>query len=449
MTRVFGTDGIRGRANRGPLTPQAVVRTCFHAGRLLAARGIVGPVVMGRDTRGSGTWLAAAAAAGFCCAGRDVLDGGVLPTPAVSVLVREERAALGLVVSASHNPAADNGLKFFAADGGKVDDAFERDLEERLGDEPGAEQEEFAGTLSGCIRPWEEAEARYVEALSQAFEGLSLKGLRVLFDGAHGAAYRTTPAVLRRLGAEVECSHCEPDGLNINERCGALHPESLRRRVKAEGFDLGVLHDGDADRGFLVTRDGDLLDGEDFLLALAVDAEPQPAKVVGTVMCNLGLEATLKERGIELVRAPVGDRHVSAAMVAEDAPFGAEPSGHVIVGHLGPTGDGLGACLAVLAGLGAEPGELAEKLAALPGRWTRFPQVLRNVAVARKPPLEDIEGWADLHGAVATRLGEAGRILVRYSGPEPKVRVMVEAATQEAADAAAEELARHLEEVIG
>lgn len=449
MTRVFGTDGIRGRANRGPLTPQAVVRACFYAGRLLSQRGLVGPVVMGRDTRASGTWLAAAAAAGFCSAGRDVLDGGVLPTPAVSVLVRRERAALGLVVSASHNPAADNGLKFFGADGGKADDEFEAELEALLATDPTEAQEEFAGTLSGRIQPWGEAEGLYVDRLVHDFEGLSLKGVRVLFDGAHGAAYRTTPAVLRRLGAEVECTHCEPDGLNINERCGALHPDSLRRRVKAEGFDLGVLHDGDADRGFLVTRDGELLDGEDFLLALATAADPKPTHVVGTVMCNLGLETAMREAGIELVRAPVGDRHVSAAMVEHEAPVGAEPSGHVIVGRLGPTGDGLGACLAVLESLGCGAGEVGEALAALPGRWSRYPQVLRNVQVQKKPPLEEIPGWAAKHGEVAARMGDSGRILVRYSGTEPKVRVMIEAATQEDADAAAEELARFLEEVIG
>jgi phosphoglucosamine mutase len=449
VTRVFGTDGIRGRANRGPLTPQAVVRACFHAGRLLARRGRVGPVVIGRDTRASGGWLAAAAAAGFCSAGRDVLDGGVLPTPAVSVLVRKERAALGLVVSASHNPAADNGLKFFAEDGGKADDDFERDLEDLLDVDPSEEQEEFAGTLSGSIRPWPEAEGLYLDQLAHDFQGLSLKGLRILFDGAHGAAYRTTPALLRRLGAEVECAHCEPDGLNINERCGALHPDSLRRRVKAEGFDLGVLHDGDADRGFLVTRDGALLDGEDFLLALATAPDPRPAKVVGTVMCNLGLETALKEAGIELVRAAVGDRNVSAGMTEHDAPVGAEPSGHVIVARLGPTGDGLASCLAVLESLGCEAEEVAEALAALPERWSRYPQVLRNVAVQQKPPLEEIEGWGARHDEVAERLGDAGRILVRYSGTEPKVRVMVEAATQDDADGAAEELARFLEEVIG
>lgn len=422
--KFFGTDGIRGVANVGPLTPEWVARCCFHTGRLLQEKGLEGPVVIGRDTRISGSWLSAAAAAGFCSAGCQVLDGGVLPTPAVSDMVRRHQASLGVVISASHNPAPDNGLKFFAADGGKVSEDFEAAVEARIEVDPSSEQAEITGAAVGGLDFWPAAEREYVDGMVGRFrEDLDLSGWKILFDGAHGASYRTSPEVLRQLGAEVDVLHCEPDGVNINEDCGALHPETIQERVEGEGYDLGILHDGDADRGFLVDSEGTLLDGEDMLYILATRADPRPGVVVGTVMSNLGAENRLREEGIELVRTPVGDRNVRAAMVEHGAPFGAEPSGHVIVDSVGPTGDGLASCLAVLRAVGGDKDALT--LAAR--EWSRYPQILENMQVGSKPPLESVEGYAAALAAVEEELAGRGRVLVRYSGTEPKVRVMCEA----------------------
>lgn len=442
--KYFGTDGIRGPANVAPLTPQWITTACFHAGRLLAEAGEDGPVLIGRDTRASGAWMAAAAAAGFCSAGREVRDGGVLPTPAVSCLMAGQGAALGVVLSASHNPAGDNGLKFFGRGGGKVSDEFEAGLEARLDTDPSGEQAGITGDALGRLVPWPGAEEAYVEHLATLFQGLDLTGKKVLVDAAHGAAYRTTPAVLRRLGATVTDLAADPDGENINAGVGALHPEGLLAAMKAGGYDFGILHDGDADRGFLADAAGGLLDGEDFLYAFATRSDPAPEVVVGTVMNNLGLETALKDRGVRLVRAAVGDRHVRAAMVKEGASHGGEPSGHVIVEDVGPTGDGLGACLAVLRCLGGD----AAALGALRGGWTRFPQVLLGVKVGAKPPLDEVPGYPEAAAAAAARLGDRGRLLVRYSGTEPKVRVMVEAADADLAAAVADDLAAHLKAAL-
>lgn len=443
---LFGTDGVRGVANVPPLTPQWVAATCFHAGRLLLEAGEAGPVVLGRDTRRSGTWLAAAAGAGLASAGLEVRDAGVVPTPAVSTLVRLADACLGVVVSASHNPAPDNGLKFLVRGGGKVSPGFEQALEARLAIDPGEEQATLTGDRVGRLDPWPEGEDEYVGAVVEAFRHrLDLGGLRVLVDAAHGAAFRTAPTVLEALGAEVELIGGDPDGSNINQACGALHPEAARAALARGGGQVAILLDGDADRGHLLVPGGLLLDGDDFLFALATRTRPHPAQVVGTVMANLGLERALAAAGVTLVRAAVGDRPVRRAMEASGAPFGAEPSGHVIVDALGPTGDGLAACLEVLACLGGD----LEALAAVPGAWERFPQVLLATPVARRPPLDEVEGFSALLAEVEASLGAEGRTLVRYSGTEPRVRVMVEARDRLAAQAAAERLVGFLEGTLG
>jgi phosphoglucosamine mutase len=408
---------------------------------LLTEQGVEGPIIIGRDTRISGSWLAAAAAAGFCSAGRKVLDGGVLPTPAVSFLVRHHKAALGMVLSASHNPAPDNGLKFFASDGGKVSEEFEAAIEARLEKDPVPEQGAITGGAVGSLDSWPTAEREYADALIAEFSpALNLCGWKILFDGAHGASYRTSPQVLRGLGATVETLHCEPNGININEDCGALHPEIIQEKVCQGGFDLGILHDGDADRGFLVDGEGALLDGEDILYILSTHTSPRPSVVVGTVMSNLGAEKRLAEHGVQLIRTPVGDRNVRQAMVEHGAPFGAEPSGHVIVEALGPTGDGLASCLAVLRAVGGKK----EALTSARKEWARYPQILENLKVGSKPPLEDINGYDEVLAKVEVELKGRGRVLVRYSGTEPKVRVMVEAEEHALARKAVDELKRFL-----
>lgn len=443
---LFGTDGIRGVAHRHPVTPQFFLRLGFHAGMRLRTEGRSGPVVMARDPRRSGSMLAAAAASGLASAGCEVLDAGVLPTPAVSLLVRQLGGALGVVLSASHNPAEDNGIKFFGPGGGKLDPAEEAALEEALEEDPAEGQTSIPGTHVGEVRAYPEGFDRYVRAAVDHARaaGLDLSGVRVGVDAAHGAASFTTPAVLRALGAEVVSLACDPDGRNINTDCGATATAKVSAAVPALGLDLGIAHDGDADRVMLVDARGRVLDGDDMLFLLSDPAEgKRPAKVVGTVMSNEGLARALGERGVQLLRAPVGDKHVQARMQAEGAPFGAEPSGHVIVASVGPTGDGLLAGLEVLRA--APPATLGERAAG----WERFPQALLGVRVVRKPPLDEVEGWAEALGDAEAALGDEGRVLVRYSGTEPKARVMVEARDEDLAGRLAAMLAARLEAALG
>ncbi len=446
--KYFGTDGIRGVANVHPLTANGVASICFHAGRLLceANTDIAKPLVLlGRDTRASGDWMAAAAGAGFASAGCDVWDAGVLPTPAISLLVRlKPEARLGVVLSASHNPAPDNGLKFFQATGGKASQEFEEQLEARMETDATEEQATLTGEKQGAFKLWHDAEQAYVITMTQSFQSLDLTGWKILFDGAHGAAFRTTPAVLEALGAKVEALNVSPDGQNINEDCGALHPQSLQEKVKEGGYDLGILHDGDADRGFLVDSEGNLLDGEDFLYLLATETDPPPKNVVGTVMNNLGLENALKSQGIGFTRSAVGDKHVRHEMEKNNSPFGGEPSGHIIVDRLGATGDGLGACLAVLEAVSGD----SEKLKTASQKWKRYPQVLLGLKVKSKPPLTEIPGYPDFLAECEAKLTQEGRVLVRYSGTEPKVRVMVEAKDASLAQSCADDLVAFLKGAI-
>jgi phosphoglucosamine mutase len=427
VARLFGTDGVRGVANRD-LTPELA----FAIGRAaVAALGGDGRprLVIGRDTRASGLMLESAMAAGACSAGGDVIRVGMVPTPAVAFMTPDLEARIGAVISASHNPAADNGIKLFSGDGFKLPDEVEDEIERlvREGDGPRPE----GGAVGRIVDAVEEPD-RYLDHLVAAAEA-PLDGMRIVVDGANGAAFRLGPEALRRLGARVEAINADPDGTNINAACGAAHPEVVAAAVSELGADGGVSFDGDADRALFADADGVVIDGDQVLTACALSMKEQGAlakdTVVVTVMSNLGLHLALDAAGITVLEAQVGDRYVLEEMRRSGASLGGEQSGHVIFLDRATTGDGLLTAvrfLSLAARRGVSVGELASAM-------RRFPQVLENVAVtdpagaASSAPVE-----AAIRAAEAA-LGTRGRVLVRPSGTEPVVRVMVEAETEDEA----------------
>jgi phosphoglucosamine mutase len=442
-SRLFGTDGMRGVALRPPLDRATI--TCLGAvlAGHLAERGRPLKILLAGDTRASTPVLAEWLGGAFRGAGGAVVWAGVLPTPAVSHLLRDDGSfGAGVVISASHNPAADNGIKLVSASGTKWPEEAERSLEQRLralGGEPpvralGAVRKALAG--------------RYLELLEATLPARSLARVRVIVDAANGAASPVAEKLFRALGAEVEMLFAAPNGENINAGCGSLHPGTLARRVRAAGADAGVALDGDADRALLVTRTGRVLDGDDVLLvwarALAAAGALPGSVVVATVMSNLGLEVALRSDGIALTRCPVGDRAVWETMESTGAALGGEQSGHVICSHHAVTGDGLLTAVHLLA-LARERGAALEELADL----QRFPQVLRNLRVAHRRPLAEVPELGAAIGAVERRLAGSGRVLVRYSGTEPLLRVMIEAASDEQAHAAVDELIAAAREHLG
>ena len=448
MTRLFGTDGIRGVANEPPLTPELA----FRVGRQLVAtlqaeRGVErARLVIGRDTRRSGPLLESAMVAGILSAGADCYAVGVLPTPGIALVTRALDADGGIVLSASHNPFQDNGIKLFSAGGTKFPDAWEHEIEARLEGADGAPQARGAGI--GRLVAYDRAEAYYVEFLSRCFP-LDLGGLTIALDCAHGATYRVAPRLFRRLGARVVSAACRPDGTNINAGCGALHPEGLARRVRALGATLGFAFDGDGDRLISVDHTGEIRDG-DYALAitgrhLAARGRLKANVVVTTVMANLGLDAALSAAGVQVVKTQVGDRYVSEEMQRLGANLGGEQSGHLLFLDHAPSGDGILSALALLSVMG----ETGEDLASLSTCMRKYPQVLVNVPVRDKPPLESL---ADLGVRVRAFEGEmngAGRILIRYSGTEPLARIMIEGADGERIRAMADELAGVVRAGIG
>jgi len=441
--RLFGTDGVRGVANAPPLTPELAYRLGRVTAALLAERraGAGRPgLLVGRDTRLSGPLLEAALLAGIMSSGVDGLTVGVLPTPGIACLTRRLGAIGGAVISASHNPFEDNGIKFFSADGGKLPDAWEEEVETRLAEEAGPPRP--TGAAIGRLRPVRSAEALYLDAVRAAFPAtLDLGGLRLVLDCAHGATYRVAPRLFRGLGAEVVTVGARPNGTNINARCGALHPEGLQARVRAEGAHLGLAFDGDGDRLITVDEAGEVRDG-DYLLALLgrhLHAEGllRGGCVVTTAMANLGLDRALTEVGIRAVRTQVGDRYVLEEMHRLGANLGGEQSGHLIFLDHAPTGDGLISALQLLRVMrlrGASLGELSRCL-------TKFPQVLVNVPVRAKPPLASLPRLSAAVREWEARLGDAGRILLRYSGTEPLARIMVEGEERTTIETVAGELA--------
>jgi phosphoglucosamine mutase len=477
MKKLFGTDGMRGEAGRFPLDAATVRTTGRSLARHLNKRlGRAPRVVTGRDTRESGAWIEGAFTAGAREAGAVVESAGVITTPGVAYLARTLPADAGIVISASHNPFEDNGIKIFAPTGRKLDDATERLIEADIYaewegstqfEEETAEAEKVYESVAGNIgagvaanvdenigvedeRRASELRARYLKYLVEAVAaGLSLEGLRVVVDCANGAASQLAPALLARLGASVVAVNDSPDGRNINRDCGSLHIETLCSRVVEEGASLGVAYDGDADRALFVDAHGRLVDGDATLWVLAkrMQARGELADdcVVATVMSNLGLELALRTRGIKLLRTDVGDKYVLEELLRTGASLGGEQSGHIIFPSVSLTGDGMITTINLLRAVR----EAERPLDELTEGFTRLPQVLTNVRVREKRPFEDVGEIARGVRDVQSRLGDAGRLLLRYSGTEPLARVMIEGERQEEIELLAEELAAVIRRNLG
>jgi phosphoglucosamine mutase len=440
VSRLFGTDGIRGVANEPPLTPDLAYRVGRELVATLAAQHGSGQVrmVIGRDTRRSGPLLEAAMVAGLLSAGADCFAVGVLPTPGIALLTRALDAHGGIVLSASHNPFADNGIKLFSSEGTKFPDAWEEQIESRLVGEDKAPR--ARGSAIGRLVTYDRAEKYYVDFLTRCFP-LDLAGVTIVLDCAHGATYRVAPSVFRRLGARVLTTCARPDGTNINAGCGAMHPEGLRGRLAAARADVAFAFDGDGDRLISVDHLGEIRDG-DYALAIAGRHMAGRGRlknntVVTTVMANLGLDEALRAAGIQVSKTQVGDRYVHEEMLRVGANLGGEQSGHLLFPDHAPTGDGILSALAVLAVMR----ETGETLASLSTCMRKFPQVLVNVPVARKPPIDSLPGVAERIRAFETELDGSGRILVRYSGTESLARVMIEGADDARIRVMADELA--------
>jgi phosphoglucosamine mutase len=448
---LFGTDGVRGPAGLGHLSPPSLARLGLAVASVFASRRRGRRplrALLGRDTRLSGPAVSAAVSSGLLSGGVAVHDGGVLPTPAVALLVREEGFDLGVVVSASHNPWEDNGVKLLGRDGRKLDDATEHAVETAFASDASA----AAPSAEVVATPRDEpgARDRYERALGAEFRRMRLRGVRIVVDAGHGAQSGIATEVLRRLGATVTALHDAPDGRNINRRCGALHTGGLRRAVRERRAHLGIAFDGDADRLQLCDESGRLLDGDAVLAALAprlaADGRLPGGVVVGTSMTNGALEALLTERGLRLVRTPVGDRHVVAEMARHGHGLGGEPSGHLIVPRDGLlTGDGLRAALLFLRVMTAE----GIPASAAPHGYRPWPLEIVSMHVERKTPLDALARTAAAIADAERALGRSGRIVVRYSGTEPKVRVMVEARTKAALRGALAPVVAALREEVG
>jgi phosphoglucosamine mutase len=383
-------------------------------------------IIIGKDTRLSGYMLESALTSGICSMGVDVLLVGPMPTPGIAFLTRSMRADAGVVISASHNPFQDNGIKFFARNGFKLPDEMEREIERLVLDDDIDHLRPTAGAVGKAFRI-DDAVGRYNVFLKSTFpRQLTLEGLRIVIDCAHGAAYRVGPEALSELGADVIAIGVEPDGENINRHCGALHPNALLEAVKEHSADLGIALDGDGDRVVLVDENGEVMDGDEILAAVGIDLHERGrlanAGIVGTVMSNVGLEVALRERGIQLVRVQVGDRYVVEEMLRGGYSLGGEQSGHIVFLEHETTGDGLVTALAVLALLV----EKRERLSQLRRCMRKFPQVLLNVAVKERRDLSGLSAVQSAIDRAAKALGDRGRVLVRYSGTEPLLRVMVE-----------------------
>ncbi len=421
--KYFGTDGIRGRVGSAPMTPEFALKLGWAAGRVLSPEG-GGKVLIGKDTRISGYMFESALEAGFAAAGVDVLLVGVLPTPAIAYLTRTFRARAGVVISASHNPFHDNGVKFFSDEGRKLPDEQEEQIEMLLDESiEYAEPEQI-----GRARRIDSAQGRYVEFCKGSFRSeRSLKGLHVVVDCAHGATYNVAPHVFSELGARVTTIGAEPDGLNINDGCGSTHIEFLSRAVVENGADLGVALDGDGDRCILVDADGSVLDGDDILYILTcsrLEEGSLKGPVVGTLMSNLGLELALRAKGIEFERANVGDRYVLERLQASGGVLGGESSGHILCLDRTTTGDGIVSALQVVAAMVTSGRSLRELL----GGMTKCPQLLINVPLNGQaaPAVMDLDNVKQAVQNSQAAMGQAGRVLLRPSGTEPLIRVMVE-----------------------
>lgn len=460
MKKLFGTDGMRGLAGRFPLDAATIRVVGRSLARHLADRvsdGHAPVIIVGRDTRESGQWIEAAFAAGASQAGARVESAGVITTPGVAYLARTFPADAGVVISASHNPYQDNGIKIFAPSGRKLDDATERLIEADINAEA---KQSTASEMPMEIDQSETVEAdnpaafelreRYLEYLSEEVAaGLSLDGLRLVIDCANGASSQLAPALFRRLGAQVVSINDAPDGRNINLDCGSLHIEGLQRKVLAERADLGVAFDGDADRALFVDARGEFVDGDATLWVmaqhLAARDELNGSTVIATVMSNIGLELALRSKGWTLARADVGDKYVLEELLRTNASLGGEQSGHLIFPSLSLAGDGMLTTLCILRAM-RESGQALHELTA---GFTRYPQILVNVRVREKLPFAEVEAIARAARETEERLGAKGRLLLRYSGTEPLARVMIEGARQDFIEEQANSLAAIIKDSLG
>jgi phosphoglucosamine mutase len=453
--RIFGTDGVRGVANIEPVTAETALklgRAAAHVVTQLAGNARSGhraQIVLGKDTRLSGYMLESALAAGIMSLGVDVLYIGPLPTPGTAYITRSLRADAGIVLSASHNAYEDNGIKFFRRDGYKLDDEIELRIENLV----------FSGDIES-IRPTaarigkatrvDDALGRYIEFAKASFpRGLTLDGMRVAVDVANGAAYKSTPCILRELGASTVVAHDTPNGRNINKDCGSTHPGEIQRIVKETGAQVGITHDGDADRVLLCDENGELVDGDEIMAIAANDflAAGRLAQntLVATVMSNFGLEEALKPHGGKVLRTKVGDRYVIEEMMKRDLNLGGEQSGHMIFHDYTTTGDGIISALQILR-IMVESGK---PLSELKRCLRKYPQAQRNLKVRHKPPLEELPEVSRLTAEAEKELAGKGRVLLRYSGTEPKIRLLIEGPDADRINAQADRIAGAIEQEIG
>jgi len=454
--KIFGTDGVRGVANVEPVTAETSLklgRAAAHVFTQLNPRknpeGTRPKIVLGKDTRLSGYMLENALVAGITSLGVDVLIIGPLPTPGVAYITRSLRADAGIILSASHNPYEDNGIKFFRHDGYKLDDQVEGQIEQLV----------FAGEIDS-IRPTagkigraariDDALGRYVEFAKASFpRGMSLEKMRVAVDVANGAAYKSTPCVLRELGAEVTIAHNEPNGTNINAQCGSIYPGEIQRLVKETGADVGITHDGDADRVLLCDENGEIVDGDEILAIASIDllrsGRLEQNAVVATVMSNFGLEEALATQGGKVVRTKVGDRYVIEEMMKQKLNLGGEQSGHIIFRDFTTTGDGIISALQILR-IMHKSGQPLSKLKAC---LKKYPQAQRNLVVKEKPPLTELPTVMKLVNEAEKELSGKGRVLLRYSGTEQKIRLLIEGKEFDKIDKQANRIADAIQQAIG
>ena len=436
--KYFGTDGIRGRVGDAPVTPDFMLKLGWATGKVFASEDGTKPtVVIGKDTRVSGYMLESALQAGLVAAGANVKLLGPLPTPGIALLTRTQNADAGIVISASHNPYFDNGIKFFNGQGSKLSDALELQIEAMIDSPMETVDSEQLGKASRIV----DAAGRYVEYCKSTFpDELSLKGMKLVIDCAHGATYHVAPAVFQELGATTVVIGATPDGYNINDGVGSTEPAALQAKVLEEGADIGIAFDGDGDRLQMVNAKGEFLTGDDVLYVLAMHRlanGDSDAGIVGTLMTNMGLELALEAGGLRLARAKVGDRYVKELMVAEGWSLGGESSGHIICGDLSTTGDGVIAALQVLAAVRAS----GKSLEALASGFNPLPQVLVNVRITKGFDLSAHPAIAEACRRVESELEGRGRLLLRPSGTEPVIRVMVEGDDTVGIDALADEVA--------
>ncbi|MEP7013967.1 MAG: phosphoglucosamine mutase [Verrucomicrobiota bacterium] len=454
--KIFGTDGVRGVANVEPVTAETALklgRAAAHVFTQLNPRTIPAgarpKIVLGKDTRLSGYMLENALVAGITSLGVDVLVIGPLPTPGVAYITRSLRADAGIVLTASHNPYEDNGIKFFRHDGYKLDDQIEEKIEQLV----------FTGEID-AIRPTagkigraariDDALGRYVEFAKTSFpRTMSLEELRVVVDVANGAAYKSTPCILRELGADVTVIHNQPSGTNINDGCGSTHPEEIQRAVKSSGANIGITHDGDADRVILCDEKGEIVDGDEILAIAAVDllrgSQLRDNTLVATVMSNFGLDETLAANGGKVIRTKVGDRYVIEEMMKQNLNLGGEQSGHLIFRDFTTTGDGIVSALQILR-IMHQTGQPLSKLRTC---LKKYPQAQRNLAVKNKPPLSELPAVMKLVGEAERELSGKGRVLLRYSGTEPKIRLLIEGRELDKIDKQADRIADAIQSAIG